>query len=511
MSIENIDDFMLSAYESYNSYQLCEAYEKIKKGKNLYGNDLKIKLLEGKILLALNRVKEAMDIFSKIVSKHIDNREAFMELGCLKVRVGELEEGYDLLKKAIELNKEEQEGKLTFAKVCLDLGKYLESRDVYKELINIYPPHVIGSNFISANKFLIREINKNEILTLEDKLNLARSYYYITEVENANEIIGSINLDKIEKYNDLIVIGGIYSANDNNKKALEIYDIAIEREPENTRAYIVKGAMLRKMGALLESYNVLKNVPINEEKDKDVYGTIAMVAYEIGKFKESLDYCEKAIESERALHSSYYLKARILNRLRDYDEGLKAIDKALNIYGGDGDYYAEKSKSLRGLGYIREANEICEKALEYRLETANINLEKGLILKSIGYYENAVSWLDVAIEMNEKDIVAKFAKAICLYYNHEKDSAIEMLNSIIVPSEYDGMVFGGKILVASTAGDYEEAVRALEEYNYAKNKKLSGTKKIAYELAKEIEKSLSELKFDDEYLEIIKAVEGLSK
>ncbi|MGL4774711.1 MAG: tetratricopeptide repeat protein [Clostridium sp.] len=509
MGAEDIRIHLDKGNEALNSFQMFNALDEIEKAKGIDENNIDIKLLEGKLLGSLNRVGDAIDKLTEVIEVNPEFREALVERGYFRVRAGKLEEGYEDLKKAISLDESNIDGKLTLGKVCMDLEKYEEARDIYESLLNAYAPNVIGSNFVSANKFIIKELENREYLTQKEIISLAQSYLYIGDSEKSLEIINDIEVSE-DSYDDILSIGLIYASNKDIEKAIEYYDKGIKLNPNASRAFILKGNALKLKGDLKESYNVLKRLIELEDFDKDVYYTLSKVAFEIGKFKEATEYCDKSIENNLNVSNSLYVKACINNRLWNFEEGNKDIDKALKIYTGDGDYYAEKSHSLRGLGYIREANDACEKALEYRLETSKINEEKGIILKIAGYYENAISWLDVAIEMEEKNVTSKFYKAICNYYLENYREALENLDEIKITTKHDGLIYGEEILIHDAMGNNERYIEILKEYASTHNIKNSSIKAVAYELVKEIERSISPLKSDNEYEKIIDGIKKVA-
>ena len=86
--------------------------------------------------------------------------------------MGKLEGAYDDIRKAITLDKDNYEYKSVLAKIYLDLGNYDYARNLYEKIIHVYKTKEVRDCFVSANKFLIEDINeipKDEI-NIEEKI-----------------------------------------------------------------------------------------------------------------------------------------------------------------------------------------------------------------------------------------------------------------------------------------------------------------------------------------------------
>lgn len=98
----------------------------------------------------------------------------------------------------------------------------------------------------------------------------------------------------------------------------------------------------------------------------------------------------------------------------NYDDALKAYDKALNLNPKLVEVWVTKSAILGTIGKYAECIQACDKAIELDPKNEFAWGNKGEALKDLGKYEEAIQALDTAIELDPNDSDAWHNRGIAL-------------------------------------------------------------------------------------------------
>ncbi len=187
-----------------------------------------------------------------------------------------------------------------------------------------------------------------------------------------------------------------------HEKAVEHYQQATEKEPNNYVAWNNKGYALSD----LERY---------EE---------AMAAY------------DKAIEIKSDFHEAWYNKGDALFDLERYEEALTAYDKAIEIKSDFHEAWNNKGYALSDLERYEEALTAYDKAIEIKPDYPNVWKNKGLALAGLGRYKEAIKACNKAIQI-KPDFSPAYYNLACIYsLKEDKAKALEYLE-IAIDKGYD--------------------------------------------------------------------------
>jgi len=99
-----------------------------------------------------------------------------------------------------------------------------------------------------------------------------------------------------------------------------------------------------------EAENLLRKVLFIDDNNAQANGVMAMVLYNKGQYKESLDYIKKAIASDPDVALFYHFMAKIyFDGYHDSSMAKECLQKALNIYKNSDDQY-----------HVKEINDILQ-------------------------------------------------------------------------------------------------------------------------------------------------------
>jgi tetratricopeptide (TPR) repeat protein len=152
----------------------------------------------------------------------------------------------------------------------------------------------------------------------------------------------------------------------------------------------------------------------------------------------------------------------------EYDEAIKAYNKAIEIDPEDADSWSSKAWALRHLGKYNEAIKAYNKAIEIEPENAGGWYCKAEVLLHLGKYNEAIIAFDKSIEIFP-DGEFWNAKAVALQYLGKYDEAIIAFDKSIEIDPEDADSWSGKAAALQYLGKYDEAIKAYEKAGELRN------------------------------------------
>lgn len=305
----------------------------------------------------------------------LNERECTYNLGMINLKEGRNEEGVKILEKAIDLNHYE---------AFNSLGAYYEKRNDYEKAYFYYKKgeeHESGRSifglgvlyengkgvkkdlkkakeyyrrswelgYVTALKFLLplNECTNEEVEFLENEtkkgdstLDLALGKYYLSkgDLEKAR-MYGEKALSTCSEgvYN---LLGGIEQRLRNSEKAMEYYNLGIEKG--DIACKYSKGWL----SFLLRDYKVAKEVylELKESKSQVVYSMLIMVFSNLKEFKSIEEYYELLLEKNRD---------EKIKRMYGYSQfRLKEYKKVVEIYE-QLNHLNQNEINMLGIGYYK--------------------------------------------------------------------------------------------------------------------------------------------------------------
>jgi TolB-like protein/cytochrome c-type biogenesis protein CcmH/NrfG len=145
------------------------------------------------------------------------------------------------------------------------------------------------------------------------------------------------------------VMDALAGESDQGQLALENAKKALQLEPGLPEGYLALGMyynlVKRNYDRALDEFS---RAQAGMPNDADLLSAIAIVHWRQGNFSEAQDNFRRAIELDPLTATNHWELANCLNFTRDYDEALKAIDRAILLQPDRPDYYATKLDILLG-------------------------------------------------------------------------------------------------------------------------------------------------------------------
>ena len=73
----------------------------------------------------------------------------------------------------------------------------------------------------------------------------------------------------------------------------------------------------------------------SNELKRTVLQNLSVVCNNLGRFKETVEYCSQAIEIDEKAVKAYYLRAQAFAKLTDFDEAITDIKEAIKLSPAD--------------------------------------------------------------------------------------------------------------------------------------------------------------------------------
>ena len=164
------------------------------------------------------------------------------------------------------------------------------------------------------------------------------------------------------------------------------------------------------------------------DPSSETYVCKAQALTRMGKFKESIDSSNKALELEPVNIIALVEKARALANLGSQDDSFKCYDKALELEPKNVYTLSSKASTLESMGRHEEAQNCYDTVFDL---DQDFFLNKGIFLAEHGSaddQERAISWLDKFIEKNPDSTIAYLNKALAVGNLGNKEEELNLLN-----------------------------------------------------------------------------------
>jgi len=141
----------------------------------------------------------------------------------------------------------------------------------------------------------------------------------------------------------------------------------------------------------------------------------ANVLIKLKRYSEAVDSFDQLISLDASNAQAYNDRALVLSGgMRQNDEAIASIEKALQINPNDANYWYNKGLILENAKEYDDALSSYGQAVKFDSSLENAWLRQGLVLQAQGKYNESISTLDQALSLNSQDAAAWNAKGMAL-------------------------------------------------------------------------------------------------
>ncbi len=146
-----------------------------------------------------------------------------------------------------------------------------------------------------------------------------------------------------------------------NEEALELIDILLGSDPNDTDYLLGKGYVLDALNRHKEALTCYKKMLEVDSKADDALVNMSSSLIDMNEFKDSLKYSEEAIKIDSKNEDAWYNKGEALLNLGEYKKALDCIEKSIEIDRTDGEAWRMKAQCMMILG--KDEDEILDALL----------------------------------------------------------------------------------------------------------------------------------------------------
>ena len=376
----------------------------------------------------------AVDCYSRALELDKTNEVLYLNLAESYMHQGWTKEAEVIIKRGLALNEQNISLRLSLANI------YYTNSEYDKTLLTLA---------------FVNELDPDNV---EMNLLYAYTYAHQNNFTKANEYAKKLD-GKIESAYIDNNFGKIYYNLGQKEKAFEMFDKAIEKEPENIEFLTDKADYLLYENEHEEAQKIYDKIIEINPNYVDAYYSKARIFEHSYNYEEALRYAKIAVEKDCNNADYQYLLSEIYMYLKDYDKAIDCLKFALSITPDDIEKY-------NALGYLY--------------------LEKGDVDSAISYYKEIL-----AINPNDFDILLKIARALVDHNNAENAYEYYQKAYRANPYSYDFILEYSDFIIKNISA-YKGIMSLLNFAKYSSNKNLADeAKNRAKRLKKENSKKLS--------------------
>ncbi|MEG4916696.1 tetratricopeptide repeat protein [Microcoleus sp. B7-D4] len=366
-------------------------------------------------------------------------------------------------------------------------------------------------NELLEREYLLRALQARETDDCED----SRVAAYVREIENCEEkkdYVSALNLaNKLVairgKARDWLEKGRCLDNLERYDEALESFDRAIELDPNDLSALVLRGYVLHKLkryDEALASFDraieldannhlawakrgyVLHKLKRYEEAlvsyDRAIkldtnypwaWANRGSVLYNLKRYDEALASYDKVIELDTNYPWAWPLRGYLLYNLKRYNEALVSYDREIELDANNQLAWANRGNVLNDLKRYEEALESYDMAIKLDANNQSAWAKRGYVLYNLQRYDEALESYDMAIELEENNLHFWVLRGIVLTHLKRYDEVLETYDRAIELGENDRDVWVLRAIVLKSLKRYDEALvsydRAIElgdRYSY---------------------------------------------
>ncbi|MEQ9368571.1 MAG: tetratricopeptide repeat protein [Coleofasciculus chthonoplastes F3-SA18-01] len=248
-----------------------------------------------------------------------------------------------------------------------------------------------------------------------------------------------------------------------NQAALQIFQQAEQREPENPQVLFGLGLAYYRLEQYQESVDYLTKT-LNIEPCHILALAYRGRAYRGLKLEEpaTADF-EQVLQLEPQTYQALRGRGMALDELKRYEEAIVSYDKAIEINPDDYTAWYNRGFVLFNLGKYEEAIACFDKAIEINSDYYYAWGIRGYALYKLGKYEDAIASYDKAIEINPDYYYAWGNRGNALGKLGRYSEAIASCDKAIEINPDDYNAWGNRGSALDNLGKYSEAIASCDK------------------------------------------------
>jgi len=207
-----------------------------------------------------------------------------------------------------------------------------------------------------------------------------------------------------------------------NAKAREMFERAVELDPEYAIAYVLLGVAHildyhlqwnLDPRPLQQAFEFARKAISLDDSLSGAHALLAAVYSAKGQYEQAISQAERALSLNPNDPFTYLIMANTLNSVGRSEEAVEAIKKAMHLNPHyNANYITELATAYRNLGQYKEAIASLKEALARNPDWIVTYLELAQVYRNLGQYKEAITSLKEALARNPDWIPAYFELAM---------------------------------------------------------------------------------------------------
>lgn len=269
----------------------------------------------------VGKVLHSIQIYHKLIDEYPNFIEPYIELAFVYTKLGKGASAEKILRRAYELEPENEEVIFMLGNVCLHLKKFDEVIRFLGKLAHLKYPVVhynLGLAYYYRGDYLSAEAEFKEVLKIDPEFPKA-----------------------VEMLAEILIKRGNY------EEAYDYIQRALRKELYNSTLYYLLSISLRNLGKLSEAKKAIETA-IDLEPGKAIFWEVCgEISLELGEIDEAEGYFNRAIELDKNLIDSFLNLGLIYAYRGKIEEANKFFGEVLRIDPGSRYKIEEKLKILK--------------------------------------------------------------------------------------------------------------------------------------------------------------------
>ncbi|MBN2279964.1 MAG: tetratricopeptide repeat protein [Candidatus Marinimicrobia bacterium] len=373
----------------------------------------------------------ALDLIKPYVEENPELPQALILAGKIYYQLGYINEAKDLVDKAINLDRANQEYRdfrnemasfvtqVTEASRSKNDGKYTEAKDKFAELLKLNPNFAEGY-FMYAQVLFQLDDAKNGSIALkkamelrpeEEKYNQAYAMYGQKFLADGNALLERRDyLRATKKFQQALILdpgqylayyllARAYSEEKNYEDALLALDKCISIKDDYIKAYVVKGNIFIKTNKLNDAIATFTKIT---EIDRGYYAAwdkIGYINYTKKDYDAAIPAYNQAIKLDPEKSKPYENLGVIYSEKKDWDNAITNLKKASELNTKEETIWYRLAAAYNAKGDAQNAKDAADKALTVKPNWAAAQYELGIAERRLGNLDQAKN----AFRMAAKD------------------------------------------------------------------------------------------------------------
>lgn len=331
--------YLFNAHYLKNDHELAKYYLNLARDLNLGDEDIEDYYIDNIIDID---PEQAITLIKSNLEKDPDNIDNLNYLAEAYLKLNKIDESIFYYEKILEIDPYDAETWVMLSDIYISKGDF-EKAIEYVENANAINEEMLDSYFILANSLLLHkkydEAIKYYKTYLEFEPTNAEAYYKLgvsyESIENFKDAIEAYT--KAIEYDDgyensfILTRGYCYLKMNEFEKAEDDFIKYIDLHPKDIEGYLGMSQLFYKMGRKDEALKFLMTANDYSPNNQLVLFNLSFLSYELGDNVRALDYIDKTLKLEPDSADAHYLRAQILFKTNNYDEGFKSLQTSFDL------------------------------------------------------------------------------------------------------------------------------------------------------------------------------------